>query len=94
MDTSRKRKRTVIYGSELHNELLGDDNLSVYARGGEVTDEEYEEEERPCVEMFDPALRVLGRGSFGRVSVLYRLYKLVFVCLFQKGGRKSLFYLA
>jgi hypothetical protein len=24
--------------------------------------------EKPCVEMFDPALRVLGRGSFGRVS--------------------------
>ena len=27
-----------------------------------------EEDERPCVKMFDPALRVLGRGSFGRVS--------------------------
>lgn len=26
------------------------------------------ETERPCVNMFDPALRVLGRGSFGRVS--------------------------
>lgn len=25
-------------------------------------------DEKPCVEMFDPALRVLGRGSFGRVS--------------------------
>ncbi len=29
-----------------------------------------EEDERPCVKMFDPALRVLGRGSFGRVSDL------------------------
>jgi len=27
-------------------------------------------EEKPCVEMFDPALRVLGRGSFGRVSTV------------------------
>lgn len=26
------------------------------------------EAEKPCVGMFDPALRVLGRGSFGRVS--------------------------
>ena len=26
------------------------------------------EAEKPCVDMFDPALRVLGRGSFGRVS--------------------------
>lgn len=30
-----------------------------------------EEDERPCVKMFDPALRVLGRGSFGRVSDLF-----------------------
>lgn len=30
--------------------------------------EETTEPERPCVDMFDPALRVLGRGSFGRVS--------------------------
>ena len=30
--------------------------------------EEEEEIEKPCVAMFDPALRVLGRGSFGRVS--------------------------
>lgn len=29
------------------------------------------EAERPCVDMFDPALRVLGRGSFGRVSLMY-----------------------
>ena len=33
-----------------------------------------EEDERPCVKMFDPALRVLGRGSFGRVSDTYEYY--------------------
>lgn len=33
--------------------------------------EEGEEVERPCVDMFDPALRVLGRGSFGRVSLVH-----------------------
>ena len=33
--------------------------------------EEEEEIEKPCVAMFDPALRVLGRGSFGRVSFSY-----------------------
>ena len=27
------------------------------------------EDEGPCVSMFEPALRVLGRGSFGRVSL-------------------------
>jgi hypothetical protein len=30
--------------------------------------------ERPCVDMFDPALRVLGRGSFGRVSTVSSYY--------------------
>jgi hypothetical protein len=32
--------------------------------------EDMTEAERPCVDMFDPALRVLGRGSFGRVSTI------------------------
>eukprot|EP00984_Skeletonema_dohrnii_P024022 scaffold13127_cov68-Skeletonema_dohrnii-CCMP3373.AAC.1 len=31
-------------------------------------------EEKPCVEMFDPALRVLGRGSFGRVVLVQKQY--------------------
>jgi hypothetical protein len=37
--------------------------------------EEMTEAERPCVDMFDPALRVLGRGSFGRVSIFIMLHK-------------------
>ncbi|KAL7513691.1 hypothetical protein ACHAXN_011024 [Cyclotella atomus] len=32
--------------------------------------EDMTDAERPCVDMFDPALRVLGRGSFGRVSTI------------------------
>jgi len=31
-----------------------------------------EEAERPCVAMFEPALRVLGRGSFGRVVLVQK----------------------
>ena len=34
-----------------------------------IREEVSPEDERPCVSMFDPALRVLGRGSFGRVSL-------------------------
>ena len=45
------------------NEMLGEE----YA-GDFVREEQEEELERPCADMFDPALRVLGRGSFGRVS--------------------------
>jgi hypothetical protein len=37
--------------------------------------------ERPCVDMFDPALRVLGRGSFGRVSVV-SMSIVCFICIF------------
>jgi len=33
---------------------------------------EEELDERPCVDMFDPALRVLGRGSFGRVVLVQK----------------------
>lgn len=54
------------------NEALqrGDENGQQYNwdmcnREGVIIEKE---DERPCVKMFDPALRVLGRGSFGRVS--------------------------
>lgn len=42
--------------------VMGDDE-------GATTEEE---DERPCPEMFDPALRVLGRGSFGRVVLVQK----------------------
>ena len=38
--------------------------------GGDDDDDD-DDTERPCVSMFDPALRVLGRGSFGRVSYFF-----------------------
>jgi len=64
------------------NEILGSD--SEYVRGQTKTtgsgvvvvegdNDDQEVIERPCCEMFEPALRVLGRGSFGRVSL--------FICL-------------
>jgi len=59
------------------NEALqrGDENGQQYNwdmcnREGAIIEEE---DERPCVKMFDPALRVLGRGSFGRVRT-YRIF--------------------
>ena len=64
------------------NEILGSDSEYVrgqtHATGGGVViegddDDDQEVIERPCCEMFEPALRVLGRGSFGRVSLLYVL---------------------
>ena len=41
--------------------------------GGNGVDDD--DTERPCVSMFDPALRVLGRGSFGRVSCFSTFHK-------------------
>ena len=63
------------------NEILGTDSEYVRgqtkAKGGEMVvegdNDDQEVIERPCCEMFEPALRVLGRGSFGRVSL--------FICL-------------
>ena len=58
------------------NEILGTDSEYVRGQqtktGGAVVvegdNDDQEVIERPCCEMFEPALRVLGRGSFGRVS--------------------------
>jgi hypothetical protein len=57
----------------LQDEEVGEDgrryDWNSYIREGIAVDGgEKAEDERPCVSMFDPALRVLGRGSFGRVS--------------------------
>ena len=57
----------------LLDEGVGEDgrryDWNSYIREGIAVDGgEKAEDERPCVSMFDPALRVLGRGSFGRVS--------------------------
>jgi len=41
-----------------------------------IRQEEEEVDERPCVDMFEPALRVLGRGSFGRVVLVQKRHGL------------------
>ncbi|KAL3811159.1 hypothetical protein ACHAXA_001374 [Cyclostephanos tholiformis] len=61
----------------LQYEEVGEDgqryDLNSYIRDGILLDEkEGTEDERPCVSMFDPALRVLGRGSFGRVVLVQK----------------------
>jgi hypothetical protein len=58
----------------LQAEEVGEDgrryNWNSYTREDIVEDRgEEAEDEGPCASMFEPALRVLGRGSFGRVSL-------------------------
>jgi len=72
------------------NEILGTDSEYVRGQtkttGGRVViegdNDDQEVIERPCCEMFEPALRVLGRGSFGRVSLLYVL-QVWHACIFK-----------
>jgi len=52
---------------EANEALEGEGDWDSYMRH-----EEEEVDERPCVDMFDPALRVLGRGSFGRVVLVQK----------------------
>lgn len=59
----------------LQHEEVGEDgrryDWNSYIREDMLQDkDDVAEDERPCVNMFDPALRVLGRGSFGRVSLV------------------------
>ena len=51
------------------NEALQQDGVwDSYCAPGQQQQGQEDVIEKPCVEMFNPALRVLGRGSFGRVS--------------------------
>jgi len=55
--------------------LLKEANAALQGEDGKQHWDSYmreEEVDRPCVDMFDPALRVLGRGSFGRVVLVQK----------------------
>ena len=67
----------------LHAEEVGEDgrryHWNSYIREDIVEDRgEDSEDEGPCVSMFEPALRVLGRGSFGRVSLFSAIQSMMF----------------